>query len=362
MGSCRIVVIDSILKTLATLLVPLSSSIAENVDVTGSKTDFQLISWLLLFLSVCIDDGVDKKDQSKCQAKQNSISVTKNKLFVLPDAIRWDFMSGDADVSKSQIQSNPNYGRTFARSFKKRFFQNKQTSNNNSSSFLDKIMTTQNEKRFHVAQLKSQIEMVLKQQENLIKRNIKIHQITDMFSDINGKSKAKSNKSDLPSKTQADDNDKEQSFDKGLRSLKISNTLVVIRGLVSLLLAMDYTCNMDLFLLTCKILARLVSACQPAIQLSKIITMPQLQQLVRLAVWRDQQQPWAVHAITCLLQDILDADRNFKLIDCCDDDDDEDIVTADSVEMEVVQDVAGASENDRKCFLSAISEQCSTIQ
>lgn len=67
MGSCRVVVIDSILKTLSTLLVPLSSSIGENVDVdvTGSKTDFQLISWLLLFLSVCIDDGVDKKDQSK---------------------------------------------------------------------------------------------------------------------------------------------------------------------------------------------------------------------------------------------------------------------------------------------------------
>lgn len=350
MGSCRIVVIDSILKTLATLLVPLSSSIAENLDVTGSKTDFQLISWLLLFLSVCIDDGVDKKDQSKKFIQK----VFPNKFIYSlhpPDAIRWDFMSGDADVSKTQIQSNPNYNRTFARSFKKRFFQ-KQASNN-SSSFLDKIMTTtQTDKRFHVAQLKSQIEMVLKQQENLIKRNIKIHQITDMFSDINGKSKSKSNKSDLPSKAaQADDNDKEQSFDKGLRSLKISNTLVVIRGLVSLLLAMDYTCNMDLFLLTCKILARLVSACQPAIQLSKIITMPQLQQLVRLAVWRDQQQPWAVHAITCLLQDILDADRNFKLIDCCDDDDDDEGVAADSAEMEVVQDVcdvAGASENDRK--------------
>lgn len=168
-------------------------------------------------------------------------------------------------------------------------------------------MTTQNEKRFHVAQLKSQIEIALKQQENLIKRNIKIHQITDMFSDMNGKSKGKSNKSDLPSKPLADDIDKEQSFDKGLRSLKTSNTLVVIRGLISLLLAMDYTCNMDLFLLTCKILARLVSACQPAIQLSKIVTMPQLQQLVRLAVWRDQQQPWAVHAITCLLQvDFID--------------------------------------------------------
>lgn len=75
MGSCRIVVIDSILKTLATLLVPLSSSIAENVDVTGSKTDFQLISWLLLFLSVCIDDGVDKKDQSNCQQRKKLVST-----------------------------------------------------------------------------------------------------------------------------------------------------------------------------------------------------------------------------------------------------------------------------------------------
>lgn len=75
MGSCRIVVIDSILKTLATLLVPLSSSIVENLDVTGSKTDFQLISWLLLFLSVCIDDGVDKKDQSK---KKNLQKEPKN--------------------------------------------------------------------------------------------------------------------------------------------------------------------------------------------------------------------------------------------------------------------------------------------
>lgn len=75
MGSCRIVVIDSILKTLATLLVPLSSSIVENLDVTGSKTDFQLISWLLLFLSVCIDDGVDKKDQSKLETELHTSIV-----------------------------------------------------------------------------------------------------------------------------------------------------------------------------------------------------------------------------------------------------------------------------------------------
>lgn len=35
-------------------------------------------------------------------------------------------------------------------------------------------------------------------------------------------------------------------------------------------------------------------------------------QLLRIAVWENQQQPWAVHAISCLLQDILDADKNYK--------------------------------------------------
>lgn len=66
-------------------------------------------------------------------------------------------------------------------------------------------------------------------------------------------------------------------------------------------------------LLCQQIIARLVSVCRPSIQLSKIITTTQLQQLVRLAVWKDQQQPWAVHAITCLLQGILEADKNFKI-------------------------------------------------
>lgn len=51
-----------------------------------------------------------------------------------------------------------------------------------------------------------------------------------------------------------------------------------------------------------KVIARLVSACRPAVQLSKIITINQLEHLIRMAVWNDQQQPWAVHAITCLLQ------------------------------------------------------------
>jgi hypothetical protein len=43
------------------------------------------------------------------------------------------------------------------------------------------------------------------------------------------------------------------------------------------------------------------------------MTTNQLLQLIRIAVWENQQHPWTVHAITCLLQDILEADKNSKL-------------------------------------------------
>lgn len=114
------------------------------------------------------------------------------------------------------------------------------------------------------------------------------------------------------SKGAGDTADGETPFDAGLKSMKIGKIIVVIRGLIGLLLSMDFTCNMDLFLITCKIVARLVLACRPALQLSKIITTNQLLQLIRIAVWENQQQPWAVHAITCLLQDVLEADKSFK--------------------------------------------------
>jgi len=99
--------------------------------------------------------------------------------------------------------------------------------------------------------------------------------------------------------------DGDSNFDKGLKALSMANIKVVIRGLFALLLEMDFDCNMDQFLLTCKVIARLVAACRPSVRLCKIVTTAQLEQLIRLAVWNDQQQPWAVHAITCLLQVII---------------------------------------------------------
>ncbi|XP_053681780.1 baculoviral IAP repeat-containing protein 6 isoform X2 [Sabethes cyaneus] len=308
MGSCRSIVIDAILKSLATLLAPLSTNTSNGLNI-WCNTDLNLLGWILLFLSVCLDDGMSesKKDQSN---------------------MRWDFMSGETDMVKARLSMSNGGLRTLTRTFKKRFLQSKHSSSGissgNSNTMGEKMYTIHTDTLQGAA---SKLEMALKQHENQLKKlqNSVKQSFGDYFNDITkGKSiRVSSGTEGMPrntfcnnaSKENSSDgstNDNETAFDKGLKSLKIGNIIVVIRGLIGLILSMDFTCNMDLFLITCKIIARLVLACKPVVQLSKIITTNQLLQLVRIAVWENQQQPWAVHAITCLLQDVLEADKSYK--------------------------------------------------
>jgi len=92
--------------------------------------------------------------------------------------------------------------------------------------------------------------------------------------------------------------------------------LPIAKGLIALILQMDFTCNIDMFLLACKVVARIVVSTRPAITLGELMTQDQLLHLVRLAVWNDQHKaswggPWASHAICCLLQDILEGVRMY---------------------------------------------------
>lgn len=71
------------------------------------------------------------------------------------------------------------------------------------------------------------------------------------------KSSSKTNKNTLLPKLSKDVNQEpENNFDKGLKNIRLNNILIVIRGLIALLLEMDFTCNMDQFLLTCKVSGR----------------------------------------------------------------------------------------------------------
>lgn len=211
-------------------------------------------------------------------------------------------MSCESDLTKTRSQNLNSSCKTY-RNFKKRIIQqNKYNSIQPYSDWSKKIYMMQSELPEIFMEItthgkpKSKIGKVIPHKINKDLRN---------SSSIGSSSNSGHTNS-------TNSNEQENTFDRSLKSIKLTKLLTVIRGLITLLLEMDFTCNMDQFLLTCKVIARLVSACRPSVQLSKIVTSSQLEQLIRLAVWNDQQQPWAIHAITCLLEDLLDADKNFK--------------------------------------------------
>lgn len=272
------------------------------------NTDLTLLSWLLLFLSVCLDDSNERKENSNP---------------------RWDFMSGD--IVKARLSTSNSSSRSFSRSFKKRFMQNKQGSSNqniaekvymmseqianapamlsSTSGNLDSVINKAQDLKNHLKKLLPPNESDYLFSKSYLKKST-----SDAPPKPSASSSIQSNTFNIPAGSKVETSD-ESPFDRGLKSIKTQNMLVVIRGLIGLLLNMDFTCNMDLFLLTCKIIAKLVNACKISIQLCSIMTTQQLLQLVRIAVWENQQHPWAVHAITCLLQDILEADRSYKCSD-----------------------------------------------
>lgn len=310
-------VIDEILRGLAEELVPLAQRrIDERSDAPFGATDndgpqhrnadHQLISWLLLFLSVCLDDSnaagnivpdvrateagsgsgakaVDGITSGAGTDKRNGSSGSSGAT-----GARWEFMSGDADLVKARataVNSSGGSNRHFSRSFKKRMLQSK-------SSNLG--AATEKDASVQVAQLTSQIEAALKQQEHLMKKHqVKLQHLQSCLdktkkqisgSNNNGiggsssntmSSNSSSNNSSgassaetiiAPEAAQAaatvvtsavgdsgGSNEHVLTFERNVRTMKISNTVVVIRGLIGLLLCMDYTCNMDMFLLTCKV-------------------------------------------------------------------------------------------------------------
>lgn len=302
MGACRTLLIDAILKAIAELLVPLSQNYSNTGLGIWPQVDLTQLSWLLLFLSVCSEDGTEKKDTTN---------------------YRWDFMSGEGDIAKSRMQMCNNNSRTFSRSFKKRYMQSKATGSSNSNLHANEkyYMISQDFYNLNGGSAATVADAAKKQHELMKLKNTYSGKLAfgDYFNEIERKKQAQKAAESRAFQSTSTANpsgdsppDPDSAFEKGLKSIKTGNMVTVIRGLIGLILTMDFTCNMDLFLLTCKIIARLIFACRSQVQFSKLITQQQLLQLIRITVWDNTQQPWAVHAVSCLLQDILDADKNYQ--------------------------------------------------
>lgn len=95
------------------------------------------------------------------------------------------------------------------------------------------------------------------------------------------------------------------------KKLNYEHCLTVCRGLILLILNLDCSCNIDIFLLSCKTIARIIVSTKPSLTLQQLVTQQQLLQLLRLAV-RNEGSQWISHAVTCLLQDMLESQKSSK--------------------------------------------------
>lgn len=86
----------------------------------------------------------------------------------------------------------------------------------------------------------------------------------------------------------------------------------VTKSLGAFLLKMDSTCHSDIYLLLCKVLARIATSCRPAMRLGEIFTADQILVLIQTAVGNDYvrqanwSSSWISHAIMCLILDLLE--------------------------------------------------------
>ncbi|OPL20763.1 hypothetical protein AM593_04129, partial [Mytilus galloprovincialis] len=251
--------------------------------------DLTLVSWILLFLCRNLEHTSLNNDDKGACAKTTGSN--------LPN--RWNFIQGDHANTGSKSKSKS--AKAYRWSMQKRLQHHKK-----------KLMDLeQAQKTFFTSQFDSpsSSNTLLKQQEKQFRKELS--QYATKMRRNDAEVLRKLTKSGDGKGGDDDDNG-------GILVLSKEKTLKVVRGLMALLLSMDFTCNVDLFLVTCKVLATVCVMTRPAVTLSEAMTQDQLGKLILLASNLDLNYgnvswggPWAGHAITCLLQDILDGERYY---------------------------------------------------
>ncbi|XP_012256631.2 baculoviral IAP repeat-containing protein 6 isoform X2 [Athalia rosae] len=304
-GANKSSVVDSMVRTLGRLLAPLSNGQASNTN----RLDTTLIGWVLLFLSVCLDT-------TNAQPVSHEENNDKYKDQVL--STRWEFIQGESAMQRKFVSaSRSSASRNYRKKLQKRLMHHKQQLQD----------LEQAKKAFHAsnqvqalsalssqaATLTSKLEAALKQQEHFFKKTLKQHSAKH-FKDILSIRRTESQnlaRSPRPLPPQPSSSRTEASLDADNETtghLSHTHCLPVARGLVALIL--NNAANVDMFLLACKVVARLVVSTRPAISLGELMTEEQLFRLVRLATGASDAA-WASHAVSCLLQDLLEGGRLF---------------------------------------------------
>ncbi|XP_025829165.1 baculoviral IAP repeat-containing protein 6 [Agrilus planipennis] len=269
-------VVDATLRVIAEVLVPL----AENrQNLLAVSIDCPLLGWLLLFLSLLLD-------------------MNKG---MLPNATRWDWVTGEIAG-----KTNDTSGSSYKKKLQKTYLYKQQLKN---LDWTQKVCHTSTQAlsalSSQAAHLTSKLEAALKQQEHIFKKMKHYKVLKDASksltdSDNNGSSKQTKRRRE-PSQPQ----ENKQWSSLPSQQLDCIHCLVVAKCLISLLLSVDHSCSADMFLLSCKVIARLISLAR--LRLGQLMNEDHLLKLVKICI--GSELPWAPHALACLLQDALEVTK-----------------------------------------------------
>ncbi|KAL4237916.1 Baculoviral IAP repeat-containing protein 6 [Mactra antiquata] len=339
-GPSSVKIMESLLSMLAKVLKPIHCMSAGVMSPSG-QLDLTLIGWILLFMCRNLDNTIatlGNGDEEGASAKKSTGSNLSN---------RWNFIGANGNV-KSQMNKSQSV-KMYRRSLHKRLLHHKQ-----------KLLDIDHMKKNFMAQeqssnmsgLKSHGKHFWKELTQFASKHLKdIIQIRKTDAEVLRK---------LPRDERfAEEKDVLEYEQDSVLILPKDKCLPVVHGLMALLLGMDFTCNVDLFLITCKVLARICISTRPAITLSEAMNQDQLERLIMLASSQEFNHgniswggPWAGHSLTCLLQDILEGERVFPCnqYDGITDDDISSQVTDDSLHntstLDLTADTPDTSMND----------------
>ncbi|XP_046485616.1 baculoviral IAP repeat-containing protein 6 isoform X2 [Neodiprion pinetum] len=303
-GANKSSVIDAMVRTLGRLLAPLSYAQGLNT----SRLDTTLIGWVLLFLSVCLDTTVTQpvaQEENNEKYKDQALST------------RWEFIQGESAMQRKFVNaSRSSASRSYRRKLQKRLMHHKQQLQNleqakkalNASTQVQALSALSSQ----AASLSSKLEAAFKQQEHFFKKTLKQHSAKhckDLLSIRRNESQHLSRSPRLqpqPCSSKSEGLVEVEAEPTG--NLSHTHCLPVARSLVALIL--NNAANVDMFLLACKVVARLIVSTRPAISLGELMTEEQLFKLVRLGTGASDAA-WASHAVACLLQDLLEGGRLF---------------------------------------------------
>ncbi|XP_053375851.1 baculoviral IAP repeat-containing protein 6-like isoform X2 [Mercenaria mercenaria] len=291
-GPCSVSIMESLLSMLARVLSPIHNNTSGVMSPTG-QLDLTLIGWILLFMCRNLDNTIATNgngEEEGATAKKVNGSNLSN---------RWNFIAANGNV-KSQMNKSQSV-KMYRKSLHKRLLHHKQ-----------KLLDIDHMKKNFMAQEQSSSNTLLKHQGKQFWKEL------TQFA-----SKIRKTDAEVLRKLPRDERlaEEKESLDYEQDSVLIlpkEKCLPVVHGLMALLLGMDFTCNVDLFLITCKVMARVCISTRPAITLTEAMSQEQLERLIMLAASLEFNHgniswggPWAGHSLTCLLQDILEGERVF---------------------------------------------------